>query len=417
MSVLDRSALTESPLADLHAIAGELSIDGFRRLRKAELIDAIIARQGGEEGAPDATDEADDATADIEASDTEPRRPRRRGGRGRSRSAGGRSRTTPASSAAATDDAGAQAKPQDPEPAADEPERIVEGTVELQGGGSGFVRLSPPEPSDDDVYISAAQVRRCELVPGDVVTGPLRPARRSERYASLARVDTINGVSAANVGAAARYDDLPCSFPAQRLELGGDDPTLEAIDSLMPLGLGSRVTIVGGARSGKSETLRRIAAALAGREGVRLQLALAGVRPEELAEWTAGPVAPAAAVSLAASGDARLTALEGVVEQGRRLAVRGADAVVLIDTLDGLAAAAAQRLLAAARNLVDGGSLTIVATAAQPLGGETTVVALDAQLAAAGRFPALDIRASGVLHPELLVGDDGAAAIVQARAT
>src|SRR5207244_2540568 len=116
MSVLDRSSLEDSPLADLHALASELGIDGYRRLRKA--------------------------------ADTEPA------------------------------------------------ERVAEGVVELLGNGSGFLRVSPPDPSDDDVYISAAQVRRCELVSGDRVGGPVRPPRRSERYPSLIRVDTINGKAA-----------------------------------------------------------------------------------------------------------------------------------------------------------------------------------------------------------------------------
>ena len=88
-------------------------------------------------------------------------------------------------------------------------ERTVEGVVELLGNGSGFVRVDPPEPSDDDVYISAAQVRRCELVSGDVVTGPVRRPRRSERYPSLVRVDTINGTPADEVAEGTRYDDLP----------------------------------------------------------------------------------------------------------------------------------------------------------------------------------------------------------------
>ncbi len=89
--------------------------------------------------------------------------------------------------------------------------------VELLGNGSGFLRTSPPEPSDDDVYISAAQVRRCELVSGDAVTGPMRPPRRSERYPSLVRVDTINGRPADEVAEGTHFDDLPVRVPARAL--------------------------------------------------------------------------------------------------------------------------------------------------------------------------------------------------------
>jgi transcription termination factor Rho len=441
MSVLSRSELEASPLADLHLIASELGIDGFRRLRKAQLVDTIVERQGpgtvagdeaetevvavveeaeagatGEdehEAATDTEAEAETASADGDADDDDGaaagRRPRRRGGRRGRRGArdaddGGPDEAT----------AGAEAQPEPP--AAAEPERTAEGVVDLLGGGSGFVRVAPPEPSDDDVYISAAQIRRCELVDGDTVTGPVRPPRRSERYASLIRVDTINGVPADEVSAGTRYEELPAAYPEARFALGADDPTLQAIEWLTPFGRGSRVTVVGPARAGKTEALRRLTGALAGQEGLTVSVALAGARPEELTAWREGPVQPAAAADFAASSDAQAHAVERTVEQARRVAARGGDAVVLVDGLDGLHAPAARKVLAAARNIPDGGSLTLIAASTRPLGGETTVIALDAALTSTGRFPALDLVASGTLRPELLVGEAGADAIAKARA-
>jgi transcription termination factor Rho len=176
------------------------------------------------------------------------------------------------------------------------------------------------------------------------------------------------------------------------------------------------VTIVGQARSGKTEALRRLASSLTGHDELALTVVLAGVRPEEISEWSQGPLAPAVGLSFAASPDAQGSAIEPVIDQARRLAARGADAVVLIDTLDGLAPQVARRLLASARNIVDGGSLTVIATASAPIGGETTVIALDASLASTARFPALDLVASGTIRPELLVGEAGAEAIARARA-
>ena len=126
---------------------------------------------------------------------------------------------------------------------------------------------------------------------------------------------------------------------------------------------------------------------------------LAGVRPEEAAEWHEGPAAPVASLSFAASPDAQAQAIEQAIEQGRRVAARGGDAVVLADTLEYLSAGAARRALAAARNIAGGGSLTVIATAATPLGGETTVVALDEGMTALGRFPALDLTALGHAAP------------------
>ena len=406
MTVLHRDALEASPLADLHAIASELGIDGFRRLRKAELIDRILRDSDSDadsDGNGEANGSAIEEVVDEAAADEEARPKRRRGSRG------GRGR--------GRDDADRDDR--DADEAEDGPERrdeTIEGVVELLGNGSGFVRVSPPEPSDGDVYISAAQVRRCELVSGDRVSGPVRKPRRSERYPSLVRVDTINGAPAEEVAEGTPYDDLPCAFPSVRLELGSDDPTLKAIEWLTPIGRGSRVVITGGALAGKTETLRRLAAALAGVEGLELSLVLTGVRPEEAADWKAGPVAPASSLTLAAGADAQGQALERAIETAQRIAARGGHAVVLVDTLDGVAPAVARRALAAARAIVDGGSLTVIATATTPLGGETTVIGLDATRTAARNFPALDLRASGILRPELLVGDAGADAIAAARA-
>jgi transcription termination factor Rho len=405
MTVLHRDALEASPLADLHAIASELGIDGFRRLRKADLIDRILRDSGGDEDGDDSADDNGDTgvaeeIVDEAAAEEEARPKRRRGSRG------GRGRS--GREEADRDD--------DADDGAERRDETIEGVVELLGNGSGFVRVSPPEPSDGDVYISAAQVRRCELVSGDRVSGPVRKPRRSERYPSLVRVDTINGAPAEEVAEGTPYDELPCAFPSARLELGSDDPTLKAIEWLTPIGRGSRVAITGGALAGKTETLRRLAAALSGVEGLELSLVLTGVRPEEAAEWKAGPIAPAAALTLSAGSDVQGQALERTIETAQRIAARGGHAVVLVDTLDGIAPAVARRALAAARAIVDGGSLTVIATASGPLGGETTVIGLDATRTAARNFPALDLRASGTLRPELLVGDAGADAIAAARA-
>jgi transcription termination factor Rho len=158
-----------------------------------------------------------------------------------------------------------------------------------------------------------------------------------------------------------------------------------------------------------------LAGELSAQDELTVLLVLAGVRPEEVPAWTSGPLQPTAVVTLGGSSDAQAQAVERVVDQGRRLAARGGHAVVLIDTLDGLAPSAARKALAAARRIVDGGSLTVIATAAVPLGGETTVIALDAELAAAQRRPVVDLRASWTMRPELLVGDKGAELIARTR--
>jgi transcription termination factor Rho len=457
MTVLDRSELEASPLADLHLIADQLGMESFRRLRKADLIDAIMAEQGGESqdateergeggarprrprgrvrrgrgGDPDRQDEAEAPADEVAPDDVDSpandapssRRPARRGrsasqdreersrgssrdreerGRGSSQDREGRGR----GSSQDREERGRSATG----------ERTVEGVVEVVGNGSAFLRVNPPEPSDDDVYISAAQVRRCELVSGDEVQGPVRKPRRSERYPSLVRVETINGQPADTVAEGPRYDELPAAWPSERIAFDSEDPTLKAIEWLTPIGQGSRALIVGASRAGKTEALRRIATALAGKGATEPMLVLAGARPEELSEWREGPLTPLVALSFAASADAQGHAVEASIETAKRLAARGENPIVLIDGLDGLHPHTARKVLAGARNIPDGGSVTVIATASRPFGGETTVIALDVAHVSAGRFPALDLAASGTLKVELLVGEQGAEEIARARA-
>ena len=390
-SVLDRSALEQSPLADLHLLANELGVDGFRRLRKPDLVDAILTRQGGEaargrgRGGPAVEEPVARKAAEARRRRRRPealtpRSPRwawpaPRRGRGRP---DGRPRRARRRRLVLLLD--------------DREERSIDGTVELLANGSGFLRVSPPDESDQDVYISAAQVKRCELVSGDKISGPVRPARRSERFSSLIRVETINGRPAEEVAEGTRFEDLAVAWPDERIQLGSPDPTVRAIEWLTPFGKGSRVVITGLSRSGKTEALRRLAAALAGRSGLEVSAVLTGVRPEEALDF---PVTPSAVLSFASSSDAQAQAVEQAVETGRRVAARGGDAVVLIDGFEYLPASAARRALAAGRNLAGGGSLTVIATSPDPVGGETTVVTLDRAVAATGTFPALALGESG----------------------
>lgn len=410
MPLLQREALEASPLADLHELASEAGLEGYRRLRKADLIDRLL-----EGPKSDDKDSADDKPADE--------KPRRtRGGRGRgAKPADKDSGDEPKSDDADDDDDSPRSRPRgrsrrsrdEDDTAKDESvERQVDGVVEVLGNGTAFVRVNHPEQSDDDVYVSAAQVRRCELVSGDKIAGPYRDPRRSERYPSLVRVETINGKPAEEVaGEATRFDDLASTYPTVRFELGSDDVTLKAIEWLAPIGRGSRVVLHGPAHAGKTETLRLLAGALKGIDGIELSLVLAGSRPEELTAWKESELEPAAAALLGGSLESQIQAIERTVDQARRLAQRGTDAVVLIDSLGELAPHVARRVLSTARNLVEGGSVTIIATAPAPIGGETTVIALDPARGTA-RF---DLAKSSTIRPDLLVGADGAAAIAEAK--
>ncbi len=398
MSVFSRDALEGSPLADLHAIAAELGIEGFRRMRKADLIKAIIIDQGGDPG-PDPEPEpvdADDDGGDEAEKPARAARPRRSsssrsganggGGRDRSPRGGGREGGRGGRS----------------ERSSDQPERSVEGTVEVLGNGSAFVRVKPGKQSDDDVYVSAAQVRRCELSSGDVVTGPARAARRSERYPSLVRVVTINGRSADEVEVGTPYDKLEAGFPTKLISFSSRNATLKSIAQAAPFGRGSRVSVVGPFASGRSMTLRMLAAELAAISDIELSVVLAGSRPEEKAEWVAAGIEPASVETLTASPDAQAQAIERVIEAARRVTARGEHSAVVIDSLDDLSPAAARRAIGAARSVPGAGSLTVIAAARERVGGETTLIVLAPQASGKATTPAVDKAHSRTLRSELL---------------
>ncbi|HEX2070588.1 MAG TPA: Rho termination factor N-terminal domain-containing protein [Thermoleophilaceae bacterium] len=356
MSVLQRKELEDSPLADLHAIASELGIEGYRALRREDLIGSILDVQGG--GAP---------VADAEADDVPVERPRARRarlrGRGRSRSGargGGEIEDTPESEEPERelDDepatkAEAEAEGADSVESDDDEEReTVTGVLDVLPNGSGFLRVA----GGPDVYVSPAQIRRCELRSGDEVAGPVRPARRNERHPSLVRVESVNGGPAEPPAERPSFDDLTAVHPHERL-------AAPAALSGVPFGKGSRVAIAGPSGAGATRLLREIVATLVAQpDRPSLTVVLAGARPEEVTDWSRESEAIVVGGSFDGSPDEQAQAAQLAVERAKRVVERGGDAVVAIDTLAALPADLARRLLGAGRRVEEGGSLTVIAT-------------------------------------------------------
>ena len=393
MSILAREELEASPLADLHAIASELGIEGFRRLRKADLIAAIVGDRPREEVDPGAASEAvePDRTAEVEApaadDDTATAaRPRRRR-RGR--------RTRP--EAEDEGDEGEES-PSDRE-AADAAAPSRTGVLDILPNGSGFLRAAGFTQSRDDAYVSPAQVRRCELRPGDELAGPVREPRRSERHPSLVRVDTVNGAPAEPPVERPRFDELTPVFASERLPApeGLGDP---------PFGKGSRVAIGGAPGAGATTLLRQIVATLAeSRPEIELVVLLAGVRPEEVTEWRRGVSVPVAGGGFDRPLDDQVRAAEMAVDRAHRVVELGRDAALAVDSLDALPGAAARRLFGSARKTEEAGSLTVVATTG--LAGElqrlaTTRIVLDVGATGRGEGPSVVGPASGTIRAQLL---------------
>src|SRR4051812_46160637 len=184
MSVLDRKELEQSPLADLHTIASELGVEGFRRMRKDDLIGAILKDQA------DGNGDGDEAAI----SDRDPEELPDRDRAAEAEAVVAHDEDAEPDAQAEEDEDEEEPEPeQGPEPEEPEPEEedVRTGVLDILPNGSGFMRSNPFAHSHDDVYVSPAQIRRCELRAGDEVSGPVRPPRRSERYPSLIRIDSV----------------------------------------------------------------------------------------------------------------------------------------------------------------------------------------------------------------------------------
>jgi transcription termination factor Rho len=251
--------LKDLHLADLHERAAAAGIDGYRRLRRDELIERL-GEAGGDDAdaaAADAADAAEDDTDEIEIEatvlDPEASEPVELGPEG---AEGGDER------------------------AEDEATQEVRGVLELTRQRYGFLRLTGLAPADGDVYVSAAQVRRCELRTGDEVSGPAREPRRGERHPALVHIDTVNGEEPTEEVRVA-FDDYSPVLPERRisLERAGDDVLARAVDVLTPLAFGQRVLVRATPRSGRTTLLRSLARAAATEDTARVIVLLVDERP------------------------------------------------------------------------------------------------------------------------------------------
>jgi transcription termination factor Rho len=300
-----------------------------------------------------------------------------------------------------------------------EPTDEVTGVLDLMPQRFGFLRLHRLDPNPDDVYVSASQVRRCELRPGDQVTGPAREPRRGERHRALVHVDRVNGEEPL-ASDRPDFDALPPVLPERRLPLEGDrdDVLGRAVDLLAPLALGQRVLVRSGPRSGRTTLLRGLARAVVAARAPLIVL-LVDERPEEATVWEAALAESNAELAFATAELAprdQLEIADLALERARRFAEEGADVVILVDSLSRLAHAAgdvapAKRLFGSGRNLAGGGSLTVVATVLAGSGDEdsaeravatteSSTIVLDPDLAGAGVVPALRVAECRVSNEE-----------------
>jgi transcription termination factor Rho len=472
---MTKAELEAKHLAELHELAARSGVPRYRVLERDELIEELLVRGAdqAEEAAepPEATEmpevaeaaepEFDDVAeapppepedvaeapppepepedvAQPEPAEPEPRRPRFR--RRRRREPTVEAEPVPEPRAVEAEPV-PEARPAEPEDAGEPPEReqgdAVSGVLEVVSQGHGYLRLAGLEPRSDDVYVSASQIRRCELRPGDEVGGPARPPRRGERHPALTHVETVNG-AAPSEQRGTRFEEMTPVAPRRRLALrpAPGDVLVRAADLLAPLAYGQRVLVRAAPRSGRTTLLRALVRALTGGpEAAATVVLLVDERPEEVTEWRRQ--APeveiaAAAADLEPAEQARHAEL--ALERAKRRVEAGEDVVLVIDSLTRLALAgrepaSVKPFFGAGRELEEegGGSLTVIATAlADPADGdgvlsavattENATLTLDPELAMAGVFPALDAARSYAAGEEALRGDAELAAARRLRA-
>ncbi|MFJ9948210.1 transcription termination factor Rho [Kitasatospora sp. NPDC091207] len=397
---------------DLHQLATALGIPGAARLRKGELVEAITA---GRSTLRPLTPTAVPRPADAGGLSDRPELPAQRA----------RSRT---------------ARPAPPATTADGDLVPVAGVLDIREGNA-VLRTSGYLPGPADVHLPAGQVRALGLRPGDVLTGTARPRAGAARP-TPARIDTVNGISADQARTRPAFHELTPLYPERqlRLETGPQQLTGRVIDLMAPIGKGQRGLIVAPPKAGKTIVLQTIAAAVArNHPEAHLMVVLVDERPEEVTDMRRSVRGEVIASTFDRPAHEHIALTELAVERAKRLAELGHDVVVLLDSLTrlarahnatapargrtlsgGLDAAALQhpkRLFGAARNIENGGSLTILATALVDTGSRmddlifeefkstgNMELRLDRRLADQRIFPAVDVTASGTRHDELLLG-------------
>lgn len=458
--------LGSKSLAELHELAGEAGIEKFRLLRREDL----IAKLGGADTAGSDTDsrtDSDDSADGTRSRRSGRSRSRRRGGRdgdresgterearggrdsgsdsdeedGESRRSGRRSRGRDGDRGRDSRESGRGARDGrrgSRDDRSDEPEpelTQVNGVLEVLPRGSGLVRgEGAPEAG---VYVSPAQIRRCELRSGDEVTGPVRPARRGERRPSLVRVELVNGEPPVD-DRSPSFDKLTPIAPHRPIPLSteSDDVLARAVDLLAPLAFGQRVLVEAQPRSGRTSFLRALAKAIAkGSEDADVTVLLVDERPEEVTAWTREvPEVEVAAAPADLGAHEQVRVAERALAKVKRQAEAGNDVVIIVDSLTRLGSAygepgAVKPFFGLGRELEEegSGSITVIATALWGAPGDQAVmdavhttenatIRLDASLAAAGVVPSLDVTSCAISGQEALLDEKQVDAIRRLRA-
>ncbi|MDN5301379.1 MAG: transcription termination factor Rho [Thermoanaerobacteraceae bacterium] len=328
---------------------------------------------------------------------------------------------------------------------AEEPgDTMAEGVLEVLPDGYGFLRIENYLPSDDDIYISPSQIRRFHLRTGDMISGKIRPPKEGEKYRAILQISEVNGLDPEHAVGRFHFDSLTPIFPQPRLTLENDpqDLSTRIIDIISPIGKGQRALIVSPPKAGKTMMLKKIANSLTkNHPDVQLIVLLIDERPEEVTDIRRSVDGEVVSSTFDELPENHLRVADMVLERAQRLVESRRDVVILLDSITRLARAnnlvvpptgrtlsggldpsalhKPKRFFGAARNIEEGGSLTIIATALVETGSRMDDVIyeefkgtgnmeihLDRKLSERRIYPAIDIKKSGTRREELLLSKD-----------
>jgi transcription termination factor Rho len=455
------STLERKRLSDLHQIASQLGIEQYRKYRKPELaqmIYKVATEQAAEQAAGDGEATAAQTT---------------NGGTTETREAASAAQAPVMDGFGETDTVAVEGAPevekyreerrqekgqeqtQQRQERGDRGEELIQsGVLDVLPDGFGFLRTNGYSQSKGDVYVSTSQIKRFNLRRGDFIVGQIRPARDGEKYPAMVRIETVNGKEPQKGRWRPNFDDLTPLYPLERLRLEWkpNDIAPRVIDLVAPIGKGQRGLVVSPPKAGKTTILKQIAQSIAANyPEVKLMVLLADERPEEVTDWQRSvKEAEVVASTFDQPAENHTAVAELVLERVKRLVEEGEDVVVLLDGITrlsrayNLAAPASGRILSggvdsaalyppkkffgAARNIEDGGSLTILATALVETGSRMDEVIfeefkgtgnmelrLDRKLANRRIYPAINIEDSGTRKEELLMESAEAQRVWQVR--
>ena len=321
---------------------------------------------------------------------------------------------------------------------------FVQGILEILPDGYGFMRPFAYVPSEDDIYVSPSQIRKFDLRTGDLIAGQARPPKESEKFFALLRVESVNGEDPEELSHRLHFDGLTPIFPEERinLETVNADVSSRIVDIIAPLGKGQRGLIVAPPKAGKTVLLKKIANSITDNyPDIELMVLLIDERPEEVTDMQRSVDGEVIASTFDEPPDNHAKVADMVLERAKRLVEHKKDVVILLDSITRLARAhnlivppsgrtlsggvdptalhKPKRFFGAARNIEEGGSLTILATALIETGSRMDDVIfeefkgtgnmeliLDRKLAERRIFPAIDVKRSGTRREEKLLSKE-----------